>query len=299
MASESSDDGAVSLALPSALDEWLETKATDLGVDREAVVVQLLASYRAASELDDGDVGALVKDDLESGVRDVVADRIPDIANAVSDQVDTGDAEATEDRLEAEIDSVEREFREKLQDVRERIVQVKRETDAKAPEDHAHPELDELDTLSEEVGALQSHLDDIDGRLADVEDDDAALEDRVDALEGLTDRLDDAEEKLQTVAWVVSDLRDSVDAQSGAMAAIDRLKRSAAEADVDRALCDSCGSPVDIALLSEPTCPHCDATVSDVELPSGFFGKPRLTVAQQLEAGPAEDSNVPDAARRE
>jgi len=260
--------------------------------------VQLLSSYRAASELGDDDVSAPSDVDIEEEVRAVVTERLPDIASAVSEQVDGGDVEAVESRLEADLDRVERDFEEKIRDVRERVIQVKQAADAKADADHGHPELDEVSTLAEETSDLASRLDDIEDRLDHEQHERETLDERVADLEGAVDRLDDVEEKLQTVAWVVSDLREDVEADSTGRRAVEGLKQSAAEADVDRAVCDSCEAPVDIALLTEPRCPHCNAAVNDVELPGGLFGKPRLTVAKQLEGGGA-DSNVPDAARRE
>jgi len=296
MASESSEESVVSARLPSALDEWLDAKATELDVDRETVVVQLLSSYRAAAELGDD---ARPFGDVESEVRGVVADRLPDIASAVSEQVDTGeDVAAVETRLESEIDRVERDFDEKIRDVRERVVQVEQEADEKAPADHSHPELDELDDLSAALSDLDARLDDVEGRLDDGAAARETLEDRASDPEVAVERLDDLEDRLQTVAWVVSDLRDAVDDGLEGSRAVDSLKQSAAKADVDRAVCDSCDRAVDIALLSEPRCPHCETTVNDVELPGGLFGKPRLTVAKQLEAG-QEERDVPDAALRE
>ncbi|WP_123538706.1 hypothetical protein [Halosimplex salinum] len=308
MASESSDDAGVSVSLPADLEAWLDRKAADLDVDREAVVVQLLSSYRAAEEFGDDEVSAVLGDrDVESEVRDVIAERLPDIAEAVAERVDTGDVGEVEESLAAEIDRVEAEFTDKVQDVRERVVQVKREADDKADVDHTHPEFGELATLSTAVDDLESSLADIESRVYEtaerVEDHEDRLDDfgdRVDEVEGATDRLEEVEERLRTVAWVVSDLREAERARSSGTEAIDRLKATAAELDVDRAVCGNCSRAVDIALLHEPTCPHCDATVSDVQLPGGLFGKPRLTVARQLEAGDETDrSNVPDAADRE
>ena len=304
MASESSDEG-VSLSLPADLSEWVDRKAADLGVDRETVVVQLLASYRAIEELD-GEVdaeGALTSDDaIEERVRDVIAERIPDIAAAVGDRIDDADGAAdVEERLTTELDRMESEFTEKVQDVRERVIQVKREADARAPADHDHEAIGDLGTA---VSDLEERVDDLDEQLAtqtdrlDATGDDVdALAERVDAVEGAVDRLDDIEERVRTVAWVVSDLRDAQEAQTVGTEAIDRLKRTAAQLDVDRAVCENCSTAVEIALLSTPTCPHCEVALSDVEPASGIFGKPQLTVAKQLEAGDGTDrDNVPDAA---
>jgi methyl-accepting chemotaxis protein len=306
MASESSDDAGVSVTLPADVEAWLDRKAADLGVDREAVVVQLLASYRAAEEFGDEDVAGALNADVEDEVRDVIAERLPDIAEAVAERVDGGggDLDAVEEGLSAEIDRVESEFTDKIQDVRDRVVQVKREADDKADGDHTHPEFGELATLSTAVDDLESSLSTLESRVDEATEDAAATEERVDALddrvseiERATDRLDEVEERLQTVAWVVSDLREAEQARSTGTDAIDRLKATAAELDVDRAVCEHCSQAVDIALLHEPNCPHCDATVSDVALPGGLFGKPKLTVARKLEAGDESDrSNVPDAA---
>jgi len=308
MASESSDEGAP-VSLPADLGEWVDRKAVDLGVDRETIVVQLLASYRAMEELEgevDADAALASDDAVEERVRDVVAERIPDIAAAVADRLDeeSGDAAAdAEERLATEIDRVESDFTEKIQDVRERVIQVKREADAKAPADHDHEAIDDLaatvSDLEERVADLDETLTARGDRLDEAEGDREALGERVEAVERATDRLDDVAERLRTVAWVVSDLRDAQDAQAVGTEAIDRLKRTAAQLDVDRAVCENCSTAVEIALLSTPTCPHCEAALSDVEPASGIFGKPQLTVAKQLEAGDGTGrDNVPDAASR-
>jgi len=305
MASEPSDE-SLSVSLPADLGEWVDRQATALGVDRETVVVQLLASYRAVEELE-GDVDANAtlasETNLEDRVRDVVAERIPDIAAAVSEQLDDGgDAAEVEERLTADLDRLESEFIGKIEDVRERVIQVKREADAKAPAEHGH---EELDALAATVADLEASLDDLEStvddhgrRLDETETDLDAVDDRLDDLASTADRLDEVEDRLRTVAWVVSDLRDAQEAQTAGTEAIDRLKRTAARIDVDRAVCENCSEPVEIALLSRPVCPHCDAAFGDVEPAGGFFGKPKLTTARQLEASDEAETrgNVPDAA---
>ena len=314
MASESSDDAGVSVSLPADVAAWLDRTADDLGVDRETVVVQLIASYRAAEELDDEEVTEALDIDVESQVRDIIAERLPDIADAVGERVDAGETEAVEESLTAEIDRVEADFTGEIQTVRERVAQVKQATDGKAEADHTHPEFGELATLSTSVDDLESALASLESRVEDAADDAAAVDDRVAAvendvsdretrlseMEGAIDRLDEVADRLQTVAWVVSDLREAEQARSGGSEAVDRLKQTAAELDIDRAVCGNCSEAVDLALLQEPRCPHCEATVSDVQLPGGIFGKPKLTVARQLESGEGTEgrSNVPDAADR-
>ena len=238
MASESTDDGSVTLSLPADLDSWLDDRARRLDVDRETLLVQLLASYRAVA---DGDAGA---DDLP-------------VTDAAQEHLD--------DRLEA----LREDHEENIADVRDRIVQVKKEADRKAPRDHGHDELERVATLAGRVAALEDTVEGSDLLGTD-----------------LADRLDELESRLRTVAWAVNGLRDAQ--ETGDSEAVERLKRSAARADVDRGRCEHCGKGVDIALLTDPECPHCGATVTDVEAASGFFGKPRLLVASQLEPGERE-----------
>jgi len=302
MASES-DDRLVSVTLSSELRQWLDEKAATLDLDEETLVVQLLATYHAAEELDDNldpaeffeqDVDA---DTVEPAVREVIADRLPDIAEAVADQQDDGgDVGTVEAQLTAELDRVETDFQEKLEDVRKRVVQVKRETDAKAPADHDHEEFARLDEVASDLADLEGAVADLE---AQVDDHAAQLDeatDRLDDLSELDERISTAEERLQTVAWIVRDLRDAHEAKTGATRAIDRLKRAAAAADVSRAVCEECEEAVEIGLMTEPNCPHCGTAISDVRPASGLFSKPKLVVAEQLTAGEESESNVPDAA---
>ena len=294
MASESTE--TVTVRLPSELDSWLDEQARELEVTRETVLVQMLASYRATAELE-GDLDAAelevgtpgeeeVAEMVDSRVDERLGEQLDARVEAAVDQrvgeaVEASLSEATEAveaRLKGRVDSVDREFHEKIEDVRERVIQVKQEADAKAPADHDHEEFERLvalgkqvDDLEEEVGHLTERLD------ATVPEQEAAVEER-------EADLDTVQERLRTVAWAVRDLRDSVEAETG-LDAVERVKRAAAKADVDRARCENCGNGVDIALLTDPHCPHCEATVTDVEEASGFFSKPKLLVASQLESG--------------
>ncbi|WP_276272637.1 ribbon-helix-helix protein, CopG family [Haloarcula litorea] len=299
MASESTEEGAVTIELPPELDEWLDEQAGALGVSREAVVRQLLASYRTTAELDDDatvegllDVEAAVEDamqdELDAAVAAAVADALDGqvdaaVESAVGDRLPEITA-AVEDRLD---DRVEAEFQEKIEDVRERIVQVKKEADAKAPADHDHPEFEAVDELETELTELNRELvevrDHVEEELADRE---AEIDDVDERVDGLAARVDDAEDKLQRVAWVVSDLRDEVGGRDAHQRAVDRIKRAAAQEGISTANCESCGESVDVSLLTDPECPHCGSTVSDVRPEGGIFRtKARLVTAAQLESG--------------
>lgn len=265
MASESTEDGTLTVSLPSELDEWLSARAQTLGVDRDVVLLQLLSSYRAASELGDDSVPIAGPQAVEQAVADGLSE--------------TG--EAVEQRVSDRVDAVEQRHEEDIEDVRGRVVQLKRELDGKASADHDHEQFRQVEDLQAEVSDLQSTVADIESDLEST----VAEHDVV--LEEMDERLSELQDRLKTVAWVVSDLREAYESQGG-LEAVERIKRAAAKADIDRAKCESCGQGVDIALLTDPECPHCQATVTNVEAADSWFGSPRLLAASQLESGDEE-----------
>jgi len=288
MASESTDSRDVAVTLPAELVEWLETHAAERDVDRDRLLSQLLRTYRRTADGDAPDpAGATVdRDTIEPIVREVLTDRRDDLVAAVAEEVTAG---GETDALAERVADLEADFRENLRDVRERVVQVKREADAKAAADHHHEGLDRLDAVESrlddlvadvaaieaEVGtlAVESALEDL---AATVEEHDATLADR-------EDRLADIEEKLRTVGWALSDLRE--ERRDRGTDTLDRIRAAAAGHDVSRAVCENCGEGVEIALMTRPACPHCEAAVTNVEPASGFFGKPALVTASQIEGG--------------
>ena len=302
MASESTDEGSVEVPLDPDVEEWLDARAREQGVDRETVLARVLAAHREAADLDDAaglhglaaevaETEALqdtVDAAVAAAVDRAVAERVEEAAEAaVAETLDRrdGDPAAVEERLGDRIDEVRSDFRGKLEDVRERVVQVKREADAKAAADHSHEELARVDALGERVHDLEESLGDLEANLADLEDAVAAFEaERDEADADLEATVTELQERLKTVAWVVSDLREAYESD-GDSATLERLKQSAAAADASRAVCERCGEGVEIGLLTEPTCPHCEATVTEVEPGGRFFGKPRLLAASQLESG--------------
>ncbi|WP_135304089.1 hypothetical protein [Haloarcula amylovorans] len=305
MASESTEEGAVTVELSPGLDEWLDERAATLGVPRKEVVRQLLASYQATADFEDESLSALV--DVEAAVENAMQDQLDAavsaaVADALDGQVETmaesavGDhlpeiTDAVEGRLDDRFDAVEADFRAKIEDVRERVIQVKTETDAKAPTDHDHAEFEAIAELESEVTELRRELTDRTNRLAEDVDDQTSRVDDVETQTGdIEDRLDDVEDKLKRVAWVVSDLREDQGGRDSHQRAVDRIKRAAAQEGVSAAACESCGESVEIGLLTDPQCPHCETTVSDVRPEGGIFRtKARLVTAAQLEAGPNDE----------
>lgn len=282
MASEPTEEETMTVSLPAELDDWLDERAAALDTDRETVLVQLLASYRATAELDgeyelSNGQGVPVTDaeTVEETVKSVLAETLDDrVESAVQTQVQA----VVQSVVAGRIDDVEADYMEKIEDVRERVVQLKRELDDKAETGHSHAELTEVDELATRLDSLDAELDEVQARL------DERLQEQEVTTEDMEERLDSVQDRLKTVAWVVSDLRETLENDTGTDA-VDRIKRAAAQANVDRANCESCGEAVAIGLLTEPNCPHCQATVTNVEAASGFFSKPKLLTASQLESG--------------
>ncbi len=300
MASESTDEGAVTVELPPGLDEWLSEQAAERDEPREVIIRQLLASYRTTTELDDSASLATLFD-VDEAVEDAVGDKIDAavvaaVDDAMDDQLDAvmrdrlpEMTDAVEGRLDDRFDALESEFQEKLTDVRERVVQLKREIDTKASADHEA--FDSVDELDAELTALNRELvevrDDIEN---DIADQSARVDDVDERVDDIEDRLSDTEDKLRRVAWVVNDLRDNQGGRDAHQKAVDRIKRAAAQEGISSASCENCGESVEIGLLTDPRCPHCNSTVSDVRPEGGIIRKKAtLTTASQLEAGPNDE----------
>lgn len=314
MASEPTDE-SLSVSLPPDLAEWIDEQATARDADRETVLVQLLAAHRAADGMDDGletealdgtggiDTEALDGTggiDVEDEVRSVIAERMSDIAGAVADQLEV--ERQVEDAIEArrseltqravdratrqvddELSTLEAEFTGKVEDVRDRVIQVKKETDRKAPAEHGHPDLvDRINALANDVETVQEDLADLRSEI------DGQFESQEERLDELDETVWDVQDKLETVAYVVRDLRDSDRLENKRAASVEGIKRTAAREDIDRARCEACGEGVEIALMTDPECPHCEATVTDVQPGEGLFGKPMLVKARGIE--PADEA---------
>ncbi|WP_254271996.1 ribbon-helix-helix protein, CopG family [Haloarcula marina] len=306
MASESAEEGAVTVELPPELDEWLNEHAASLDAPREVVIRQLLAAYRTTVEMDEAaslsalvDVDAATGDAIQDQIEASVAATVDEVvANRLDESVDStvGDrlphiTDAVEGRLDDRFEALDAEFQGKIADVRERVIQLKRELDEKAAADHDHDEFATVDELESMTAALERDLDALGDALeADLDEQGTRIDDVAARAEDVERRLADIEEKLTRVAWVVSDLRDSQGGRDAQQKAVDRIKRAAAQEGISTASCQNCGESVDIGLLTEPQCPHCNSTVSDVRPDGGIFRKKaRLVTAAQLEAGPSND----------
>ncbi|MXR50902.1 hypothetical protein GRX03_04675 [Halovenus sp. WSH3] len=293
MASESSGEQTISITLPADLDEWLDQQASAAEVDRDELLVQLLSAYRMTAEEEGGpeaDSLGLTQSEISDAVRAQVDEQLAArLDGELESRIETVAEEVVTDRLSEatnsvqrqlsnRIDSVESEFDEKIDDVRDRVIQIKQETDGKAPADHTHPQLDAIPKLEQRLADLEAELTELREEVSD------HVPEHEEQIGEIDERLDRMEDRLQTVAWVVSDLREARES-SGGLEAVERIKRAAAKADIERANCENCGEGVTLSLLTDPECPHCSATVTNVEPANGWFGSPTLLTAAQLESG--------------
>ncbi|MFD1647520.1 hypothetical protein [Haloarchaeobius litoreus] len=255
MASEEHVD--LSVQLPPELGEWLHDQASEQGVPPEALLEQLLSAYRTVSAANE--------------------DEAYDLSSLLE-----GRSGELDERLEAQRE----EYTELLQDVRERVIQVKHETDEKAPADHSHEELvarlDELSATVEQFDGVRAELDELDDAVAELSAElDAGFDNYETILRYLSDTTDDLDTKLTTLARLTVDLREEVLRLAAAEArrsSVDTLRLAANREGIERAKCEECSSTVRIALLTEPACPHCASSITDVRASDSFgpFGSNRL-----------------------
>jgi hypothetical protein len=102
--------------------------------------------------------------------------------------------------------------------------------------------------------------------------------------------------RLDVLARALVSVRDQARAfaTANAMRAVTaELARTANRHGIKRAKCGDCETSVIIALLTEPSCPHCGATFEDIEPKRGFFGSNRLVVGRPPALG--GDTIDPDA----
>ena len=262
MASEKHEDGVVSFALPAEVEDWIESQADHRDESRSAICRQLLTAARA-----------VVTDEELGGPAD----------------------EADVDDLRAQLDAQREEFVALVEDVRDRVVQVKREADAKAPADHDH-----------EAYATDEDVERIDADLDALADELAGLADRVDGgfdnfesiLDHLLDETDLLTDRSIALANAIIELREqraSLAARERRRAAADALKLAASRSNVRSADCGDCGTSVDVALLTRPECPHCAASIADVERRGSILGSHTLVVGEPPALpGPPVDAENPE-----
>jgi predicted nucleic acid-binding Zn-ribbon protein len=312
-------------ALADAFDRWIDERAAELDVSREAVLARVLAGIggetdaagdEGTTDVDLGDLDdALADGTALDGLDEQIAalddrvtalegreridpDRMDDLADRL-DEIDerlaaieaseTGELGEQVADLDERVADLEADLDEKIQDVRERVIQVKREADAKAPADHDHEELRRrVKHVGGAAESLDARLDDLEERV------DEGFENFEEVLEYLTETSDELEARARTLAQATIGLRDRVaelETERSARAVAEDIRATANRNGDATATCGACSRRVRIGLLSRPECPHCAATFEDVEPSSGLFGSATLRVGPP----PALEGETTDA----
>lgn len=237
-------------SLPAELEEWLDDRAAEAGRDRGEVLARAVATYRLLAEAE------------EAGDIEPLDERVAELA----------------DRL----DELEEDTDERIEDVRDRIVQVMQVAQSKADADHEHPELrariEEASDGAADVAALRRALAELDRQV------EGGFENYEAVLSSLADRADETDDKLDTLASAVVDLRERVtdlEAANARRNAVEELQRDANSRNVGAADCEGCGKRVHIGLLSAPRCPHCREPFEGVKPGSRFLGSATLVTGDQ------------------
>lgn len=259
--------------------KWLAKRAAESALEPDEFVTRLLAAFRTVEE--SGEVSFATQSDLEDLRVDLDAARA---------DFDDRDAASSEDVAELE----------------ERVRELADALEGTAAADHDHPDLETaiergkataeaLDALEEEVEAVDEDVADLRAWAED------GFENYEEVLEYLTDRADDVDGKIGTLARVLVDVRQSVQALAAVAedrAAAAALKHMANEQGVREAACGECENAVDVALLTDATCPFCGSTFSAVESSRRFgvfrsatlvTGERPALEAPDVEDGPADD----------
>ena len=295
MASEQGE----STPLPGDIEEWVADHTDDTGEDRADVLARAVASYRLLTKDADDETLASTLAELESRLE------------ALEDESESGDSEAEADRIR----DLEAELEGHVEDLRSRIVDVLKEARSRAPANHSHEALeDRLDEHASSTDKLQQSLDEQASSTDELRQSLDELRSEFDQFDETVDkRLTATEDELDAVSGSVTEFESKADKLAGAVvdlrgrlgqlenhvshqSALNELRQTAARKGIKRAECANCSETVDLRLLGEPRCPHCNQLFETVEPGSMFLKSATLVVADrpELEAGDAEKAGSVD-----
>jgi chromosome segregation ATPase len=282
MGTESTGESELSVSLPPSLREWLDERADELDIEREALLVQLLETHRSAADLEgDGLISLFESTNVEAAPDAALQQSIDEV---VDDRLDERavprDLESQLEDVEGRIDDLEAKLSNNVEDIRERVIQLRDAVDERAPADHSHAEFEEF---SDRAGELSAEIDSLDGRVDHLAN---GLDEVSAELETVGDRLGTAEHKLDRLARVVVALDHRITAEMKTADRLAEIRQAANRDGSEVATCGGCGESVRIGLLSEPRCPHCDRHFEGLEaLDSRLrwlgIGSPTLAVASE------------------
>ena len=257
-------------ALPDELDRWLDERAAATEQGRDELLARAVATYRLLSE----------NEEALSGEAPTLDERI--------------------DELQGRLDDLETETDDRINDVRERVVQELKTAKEKADPEHDHPELaDDIDAIDSELDEVSTSVSSLSGELDSLQERvDGGFENYETVLTSLTDRADDIDSKLDTLAGAVVGLRKravELESANARRAAVEEIQATANRQGVRAGNCESCDQHIELGLLAEPRCPHCQQPLAGVEPGGRFIGSATVTVGDQPAlAGDSMDAETPE-----
>ena len=284
MDSDSGGDHEISVTLSPPLREWIAERSSALGIPQAQLLEQLLAAHRDVAERD-GDVSTALSElaDIESAVERALDDRLePEAIDTL--ETDIEDTQGQVDELDAKLTN-------HVEDLRSRVLQLRDSVSERAPADHSHEELeliaDRLEVISEEIGEIDDRTNATDETLWWISTE----------IGSTTDRLETVEDRIDRLARAVVALKRHRDASNADTQTLNGIKKTANQRGTRSANCENCSNTVQIELLSEPFCPHCDRRVDDLTESDSFLGRfrtPTLTVAEDPTTNASERSEPED-----
>lgn len=291
METEPATDPELSVTLPPSLSEWLDERAGALGIEREALLVQLLETHRSAAGMDtDGVVSLFESADGDAPTLDSASDERID---ALDER--TGDLGDRLGEVDSRVDDVEAELANNVEDIRNRVLQLRDAVEARAPADHSHEELRSLsgrfDELSTALAELSAELDAVSGETDDLDEEVQQLSSET---ESMTDRLGTVEGKLDRLARAVVANKRRADTESASDTELTGILRAAHRADTTAAACGGCGETVRLGLLAEAACPYCERCFEGIEEPESPFRRFKQSVLTVPEGSDPESTGRSD-----
>ena len=266
MSTESAGEPELSVTLPPSLSEWLDERAATLGMEPEALLVQLLETHRSAANLDENWIETL-------------EDRLEDV-------------DARAERTDSRVDDVETKLATNVEDVRERVLQLRDAVEERAPAEHSHGE---FQSLADRIEKLSAAVEAVDSEVQALEGIEESVDRFGDDVESNAGRIDTVENKLDRIARAVVARNRREAAEADSEERLKEIRRDANRAGSLEANCASCGEPIRIGLLSEAACPHCERGFAGLETPSPvlrWFRQPTLTVEGEDEGAPEAEAEA-------
>jgi chromosome segregation ATPase len=257
MGTESADGTDVSVTVPRDLQEWLDERAATLDVDRGELLVQLASAYRAAADVEGEPLTELLAAEIDGATREEIAANLAERDAELDDLADR--IEDVESDLSGDVERLEETLEENVEDLRNRVLQLRDTVRDRAAQDHTHREFarfdSRVDELTEAIGTVATDVEDVASRVDEIDD-----------------RVGTTDEKLLRLARAVVAIRREADV-APEPSGLEEIRRTANREGVVEADCGACRERVAIGLLSEPTCPHCDADFEALDAPAAGLAR--------------------------